>query len=155
MYTNRREVFMKRLKKYQENNKRSIWKNEMQYELLLSIEKQKDKLIEQKRTKPRETLEFILVNQMDTLWANPPINVSEEGNWLLAVTISETAKSVFIAIHGNNSFSITTPGPWTHKGGEETTDKLVKIITLRSPNEIQIHLTENEKRVSIIVKRNF
>ena len=155
MCTNRREVFMKRLKSYQESNNRSFWKNEMHYELLLSVEKQTDKLIEQKRTKPQETLEFILINQMDTLWVNPPINFSEEGKWLLAVTISEAAKSVFIAIHGNNSFSITTPGPWTRKCGEETIDKLVEILTLRSPNDMQLNLTENEKRVSMIVKRKF
>ena len=155
MYTNRRKVFMKRLENYQEGNKSSSWKNEMHYELLLSIEKQTDKLIEQKRTKPQETLEFILINQMDTLWVNPPINFSEEGNWLLAVTISEADKSVFFAGHGNKRFSNTTPGPWTRRGGEETIDKLVKILTLRSPNEIQLNLTENEKRVSMIVKRKF
>ena len=136
MYTNRREVFQKSLKNYQESNKRSIWKIEMHYELLLSVEKQTDKLVEQKRLKPPETLEFILAKQMDTLWVNLPINFSEEGNWLLAVTSSEAAKSVFITINGNSSFSITAPGLWTRKSGEEFIENLVKILPLRSQNEI-------------------
>ena len=52
-------------------------------------------LIEQTKTKPQETLEFVMDKQMQTLSFNPSINLSEEGKWLLAVTSFECTNSVF------------------------------------------------------------
>ena len=57
----------------------------MNNELLLLIEKHTDTLIEQTKTKPQETLEFKMNKQMQTFSFNPPINLLEEGKWLLAV----------------------------------------------------------------------
>ena len=54
--------------------------------MLLLIEKHTDTLIEQTKTKPQETLEFKLNNQMQTFLFNPPINLSEESKRLLSVT---------------------------------------------------------------------
>ena len=39
-----------------------------------------------------------------------PINLAEEGKWLLAVTSFEVTNSVFSIIHKKNSFSINLPG---------------------------------------------
>ena len=49
---------------------------------------------------------------MEAFSFNPPINLAEEGKWLLAVTYFETTNSVFNITDENNSFSIGTPGFW-------------------------------------------
>ena len=58
----------------------------MDNELLLLIKKHTDTLIEQTKTKPQETLEFKMIKQMQTFSFSPPINLIEEGKWLLAVS---------------------------------------------------------------------
>ena len=58
----------------------------MNNELLLLIKKQTDMLIDRTNTKPQELLEFKTNKQMQTFSFNPPINLVEEGKWLLAVT---------------------------------------------------------------------
>ena len=59
----------------------------MNNELLLLIKKHTDTLIEQTKTKPQETLEFKMNKQMQTFSFNPPIDLLEEGTWLLAVSV--------------------------------------------------------------------
>ena len=81
----------------------------MKIELFLIIIKHTDTLIEQTRTRPQETLEFILNKQMEAFSFNPPKNLCSE-QWLLAVTYFGTTNSVFNITHENNSFSISTPG---------------------------------------------
>ena len=51
----------------------------MNNELLLLTKKYTDTLIEQTKTKPQETLEFKLNNQMQSFSFNSPINLVEEG----------------------------------------------------------------------------
>ena len=63
--------------------------------LLLLIEKHTDTLIEKTKTKPQETLEFKMNKQMQTFSINPPVNLVEEGKWLLAVSAFEATNSVF------------------------------------------------------------
>ena len=58
----------------------------MNNELLLLIKKHTDTLIEQTKTKPQETLEFKMNKQKQTFSFNPPINLIEEGKWLMAVS---------------------------------------------------------------------
>ena len=58
----------------------------MNNELLLLSRKHADTLNEQTRTKPQETLDFKRNKQMETFSFSPPINLSEEGKWLLVVT---------------------------------------------------------------------
>ena len=67
----------------------------MNRELLLLIKNQKDKIIEQTKTKPQETLEHRIKKQMETFSFSPPISLSEDGKWLLAVTFFEANISVF------------------------------------------------------------
>ena len=55
----------------------------MNNELLLLIKKHTDALIEQTRTKSQETLELKMDKQMQTFPFNPPMNLVEEGKWLL------------------------------------------------------------------------
>ena len=58
----------------------------MNIELLLLIKKHTDTLIKNLRTRPQETLEFKLNKQMQTFSFNPPVNLVEEGKWLLGVS---------------------------------------------------------------------
>ena len=62
--------------------------------LLLLIKKQTDTLIEKTNSRPREMLEFNIYNQMETFSFDPPINLFEEGKWLLAVTYFDATKSI-------------------------------------------------------------
>ena len=96
----------------------------MNFELLLLIEKYTDTLIQQTKTKPQETLEFKMNNQMQTFSFSPPINLVEVGKWLLAVTSFEATNSVFNIMNENISFSITTPGHWNFKTAEKTIDEV-------------------------------
>ena len=97
----------------------------MNKELLLLIKKHTDTLIEQtKKTKPQETLEFKMNKQKENFSLSPPINLGEEGKWLLAVTSFEATNSVFNIKDENNTFSISTPGNWSSRGAAETTHKL-------------------------------
>ena len=74
----------------------------MNNELLLLIKKHTGTLIEQTKTKPQETLEFKMNKQMQTFSFNPPINLVEEGKWLMAVSLFECTNSVFDIINENN-----------------------------------------------------
>ena len=109
----------------------------MNNEFSLLIKKHTDMLIEQTKTKPQETLEFRMNKQMQTFSFNPPINLVEEGKWLLAVTFFEVTNSVFNITDENNSFSITIPGHWDSKSAEKTIDEVKKLLQLSS---LELHL---------------
>ena len=115
----------------------------MNTELLLLIKKHTDTLIDQTKTKPQETLEFKMNKQMQTFSFNPPINLVEEGKWLLAVSSFECTNSVFNITNENNSFSIIIPGHYQTEFAEETIDKLNKLLELKS---LELHVAEVRKR---------
>ena len=69
-------------------------------------------MIEQTKTKPQETFEFKTNKQMQTFLFNPPINLCEQGEWLLGMSTLKCTNSVFNIANENNSFSISTPGHW-------------------------------------------
>ena len=104
----------------------------MKNKLLLLIEKHTDTLIQQTKTRPQETLEFKMNKQIQTFSFNPPINLVEEGKWLLAVSFFECTNSVFNITNENNSFSITIPGHWQTKSDEKTIQELNKLLELKS-----------------------
>ena len=115
----------------------------MNNELLLLIKKHTDTLIEQTKTKPQETLEFKMYKQMQTFSFNPPINLVEEGKWLLAVSSFECTNSVCNITNENNSFSIIIPGHYQNKSDEITIDNLNKLLELKS---LELHVEEVKKR---------
>ena len=119
----------------------------MNNELLLLIKKHTDTLIEQTKTKPQETLEFKMNKQRQTFSFNPPINLIEEGKWLLAVSLFECANSVFNITDDNNSFSIIIPAHWETEFAENTINELNKLLELRS---LELHVNEVRKRGNII-----
>ena len=120
----------------------------MDSELLLLIKKHTDTLIQQTKTKPKETLEFKMKKQVGTFWCNPPINLSEEGKWLLAVTSFEATNSVFNIINENNSISIIIPGRGRFPNYLDVNiiDKLMKLLKFRSQNNIESHVKEVRRR---------
>ena len=123
----------------------------MNNELLLLIKKHTDTLIEQTKTKPQETLEFKMNKQMQTFSFNPPINLIEEGKWLLGVSSFECTNSVFNITHENNSFSIIIPGHYQNESDEKTIDQLNKLLELRSENGIELHIEQVRKKGLILI----
>ena len=115
----------------------------MNNELLLLIKKHTDTLIEQTKTKPQETLEFKMNKQMQTFSFNPPINLVEEGKWLIAVSSLECTNSVFNITDDNNSFSIIIPAHWETESAEKTINDLNKLLELKS---LDLHVEEVRKR---------
>ena len=95
----------------------------MNNEFLLLNKKHTDTLIENTRTRSQETLEFKMNKKMQTFSFNPPINLVEEGKWLLAVSSFECTNSVFNITNENNSFSISISGHWNSEDGEELINK--------------------------------
>ena len=115
----------------------------MNNELLLLIKKHTDTLIEQTKTKPQETLEFKKNKQLQTFSFNPPINLVEEGKWLLGVSSFECTNSVFNITNENNSFSIIIPGHYQNKPDEKMINDLKKLLELKS---LELHVEEVRKR---------
>ena len=81
--------------------------------------------------------------QMQTFSFNPPINLVEEGKWLLAVSSFECTNSVFNITNENNSFSIIIPGHYETESAEKTIDELNKLLELKS---LELHVDEVRKR---------
>ena len=115
----------------------------MNNELLLLIKKHTDILIANTKTKPQETLEFKMDKQMQLFSFNPPINLIEEGKWLLAVSSFECTNSVFNITNENNSFSIIIPGHYEDKFAGKTINDLNKLLELKS---LELHVEEVKKR---------
>ena len=119
----------------------------MNNELLLLIKKHTDVLIQQTKTKPQETLEFKMNKQMQTFSFNPPMNLVEEGKWLLGVTSLECTYFVFNITNENNSFSNIIPGHYHTQSAEKTIDELNKLLEIRSENGIELHVEQVRKKV--------
>ena len=78
-------------------------KNETE-DLLLSITKNCETLIEQTRRKPEETLEFKMIKSRETFHFNPPIQVKED--WMLGLVGLEVYNSIFNITEENNKFEL-------------------------------------------------
>ena len=117
--------------------------------MLLLIKKHNVTLIEQTKTKPQETLEFEMNKQMQTFSFNPPINLVEEGKWLLGVSSFECTKTVFNIINENNSFSILIPSHYQDEFAEKMINDLNKLLEL---NSLELHVEEVRKRGNKIKK---
>ena len=115
----------------------------MNDELLLLIKKHTGTLIQQTKTRPQETLEFKINKQMQTFSFNPPINLIEEGEWLLGVSSFECTNSIFNITNENNSFSIIIPGHYQNESDEKTINDLNKLLELKS---LELHVEEVRKR---------
>ena len=73
-------------------------------DLLLSITKNCETLIEQTHRKPEEVLEFKMTKSRETFHFNPPIQVKED--WMLELVDLEVYNSIFNITEKNNKFEI-------------------------------------------------
>ena len=78
-------------------------KNETE-DLLLSITKNCETLIQQTHTKPQETLEFKMTKSRETFHFNPPIQVKDD--WKIGLTDLEVYNSIFNITEENNKFQL-------------------------------------------------
>ena len=115
--------------------------------MLLLIKKHTDTLIEQTKTKPQETLEFEMNKKMQTCSFNPPLNLIEEGKWLMAVSLFDCTNSVFNITNKNNSFSIIIPGQYKTEFAEKVINDLNDLYELKS---LELHVEAVRKRGNII-----
>ena len=118
----------------------------MDYCLLLLTKQHTDKLNEKAKAKSQETLEFMLNSQLDTSSFNPPKNLFEKRKCLLAVTSFEATISVFKINFKKDSFSISTPGQGSSRGGAGTITKLQKLLESRHKSDVDLHVEEDRKR---------
>ena len=121
----------------------------MNNELLLLIKKHTDTLIEQTKTKPQESLEFKMNKQRQTFSFNPPINLIEEGKWLIAVSSFECTNSVFNITDDNNSFSIIIPGHYETEFAEKIIEDLNKLLELKSLELVLLNMLTKSEREEI------
>ena len=80
---------------------------------------------------------------MQTFSFNPPINLIEEGAWLLAVSSFECTNSVVNIIDENNSFSNIIPGHYQTEFAEKVINDLHTLLELKS---LELHVEEVGKR---------
>ena len=78
-------------------------KNETE-DLLLSITKNCETLIDQTHRKAEETLEFIMIKPRETFHFKPPIQV--KGDWMIGLTDLEVYNSIFNITEQNNKFEL-------------------------------------------------
>ena len=78
-------------------------KNETE-DLLLSITKNCETLIQQTHTKPQETLEFKMTTPRETYHFKPPIQTKED--WMLGLVDLEVYNSFFNITEENNKFEL-------------------------------------------------
>ena len=78
-------------------------KNEAE-DLLLSITKNCETLIEQTHRKPEETLEFKMNKSRESFHFKPPIQI--KGDWMLGLTDLEVYNSIFNITEENNKFEL-------------------------------------------------
>ena len=78
-------------------------KNETE-DLLLSITKNYETLIEQTHTKPQETLEFKMIKLRETFHFKLPIQI--KGDWMIGLTDLEVYNSIFNITEENNKFEL-------------------------------------------------
>ena len=80
---------------------------------------------------------------MQTFSFNSPINLVEEGKWLLRLSSLECTNYVFNITNENNSFSIIIPGHYQTEFAEKMNNDLNKLLELKS---LEFYLEEVGKR---------
>ena len=111
-------------------------KNETE-DLLLSITKNCETLVQQTHRKPEETLEFKMVIPRETFHFNPPKNV--KGDWMLGLIDLEVYNSIFNITKENNKFELYTD-TFDKFSFEELKDEVEEILKI--PNITDSHLED-------------
>ena len=112
-------------------------KNETE-DLLLSITKNCETLIEQTHRKPEETLEFKMLKSKEIFHFKPSIHT--KGNWMLGLIDLEVYNSIFNITKENNKFELYTD-TFDEFSFEELKDEVEEILNIP---EITDDLLEDE-----------
>ena len=67
----------------------------------------------------------------------------------------EATNSVFKITDENRSFSTTTPGYWSSRGGAETNYKIQKLLEYISQNDHELHVQEVRKSGNSTILRTW
>ena len=119
-------------------------KNETE-DLLLSITKNCETLIEQTHRKAEETLEFKMNKSRETFHFSQPIKI--QGNWMIGLTDLEVYNSIFNITEENNKFEIYRDTP-TKFQFLDLKDELEEIFGI--PHITREHLLDDETASRII-----
>ena len=111
-------------------------KNETE-DLLLSITKNCEKLVEQTQRKPEETLEFKMLKQREIFHFNPPIHT--KGDWMIGLIDLEIYNSIFNITEENNKFELYTD-TFDEFSFPELKDEIGEILNI--PNITDDHLDD-------------
>ena len=106
-------------------------------DLLLSITKNCEKLVQQTHRKPEETLEFKMLKPRETFHFNPPIHT--KGDWMLGLIDLEVYKSILDITKENNKFELYVD-TFDEFPFEELKDELEEILNI--PNIADSHLED-------------
>ena len=101
-------------------------KNETE-DLLLSITKSCETLIEQTHRKPEETLDFKMIKPRETFHLKPPIQI--KGDWMIGLIDLEVYNSILNITEENNKFELYTD-TFDEFSFEELKDELEKILDI-------------------------
>ena len=71
----------------------------------------------------------------------------------MAVTSFEATNTVLKTTDENNSFSISTPGYYSFRGGADTIKRLQSLLKLPSRNIIELHVKEIERNGLMITEK--
>ena len=105
--------------------------------LLLSIAKNFEKLVEQTHRKPEETLEFKMLKPRETYHFYPPLHT--KGDWMLGLIGLEVYHSIFNITKENNKFELSTD-TFDEFSFEELKDEIGEILNI--PNITEDHLED-------------
>ena len=119
-------------------------KNETE-DLLLSITKNCETLINQTHREPKETLEFKMDKSRQTFHFNPPIQI--QGDWMIGLTDLEVYNSIFNITEENIKFEIYRDTP-TKFQFLDLKDELEEILGI--PHITREHLLDDETASRII-----
>ena len=111
-------------------------KNETE-DLLLSITKNCETLLEQTHTKPQETLEFKMIKPRETFHFKTPAQV--EGDWMIGLTDLEVYNSILNITKENNKFELYRDSS-NKFGFIELKDELEEILNI--PHITDYHLED-------------
>ena len=101
-------------------------KNETE-DLLLSITKNCEKLVEQTHRKPEETLEFKMLKSREIFHFSPPIHT--KGDWMLGLIDLEVYNSIFNITKENNKFELYMDS-FDEFSFEELKDEIEEILNI-------------------------
>ena len=103
-------------------------KNETE-NLLLSITKNCETLVQQTHRKPEETLEFKMLKSRETFHFKPPIQT--KGDWMLGLIDLEVYNSIFNITKENNKFEVYTD-TFDEFSFHELQDEVAEILNISS-----------------------